>query len=406
MRGEVSDNQLALAEAKAQKILLRNRKNSRCHEKGNDSKTIRPGKGKHGFNLSRTILEASYDNYMLIGCQCFDYEPLDNSVVRRGVILQAQYAYNHISERFWLGQRVEVESYGLATVTCLGGYKCCCGYSRSNKGIGVTYDDGRKYHCDARQLLPCDASKPAIAEIAAARPYSSESSSVFSIVATSLDGNQYLIPELYPCMTLREFKQCVAGLVGTPYRLLHIVNLGQCLAQDAESIGGLDLARADADISFCREQADGNFWNILVKELFVAIVSGNTDEARHVMSAFVECKGAFRLAHMLKNAYVTKNTLVADFVLGKASAEVLFQALVMKVSRTYSPSKYRRRMAPHAKPSTPLIGAMYLTGDFSSLCLVGSRLTSKWRDCVRHQSSLPNHMWEVIEKHMNGYVTV
>lgn len=401
----VSANQLALAEAKARKIVLKNRNNSRRHNKGADSKKVRVGKGKQGFDFETGMweeVEEAEDSDLVIR---MDRRSLE--VVREG-----QWQYNNIEESFWLGRRVKVSSFGFATVTCQGGYKCCCGYTRCNRGIGVTYDDGSTYHCDPDQLHPCETSwfdSPEANEVSGAdssvatspESYSQSLNSKITLRAISIDGKEYSIPNVSAEMTLRELKQSLARMIGVHSRILRILHDERHLVDDKKSLLEYGVTGPSEHVSFVRCSTDVLFWNLLLRDLLVALSAGETREARYLISAFVECKGGFRLAHALKSAYVSKNVDVARFILENAPAEVLFQALVMKCWRSYSPNGHRNRMSDLAKPSMPLIGLMYFAGDVHTLRLIGSMLNTKWWCCIQSQASLPSDVWTDIERHMN-----
>merc|ERR1719253_891115 len=103
-------------------------------------------------------------------------------------------------------------------------------------------------------------------------------------------------------------------------------------------------------------------WNLLLRDLLVAIAGKDIVEARHLVDAYVECKGEFRLAHALQTAYFRGNTDIAWFIFEHAPSEVLFQALAMNGSRTYSENKERGYMSLGAAPSISLIGYMYVMG--------------------------------------------
>jgi len=120
-----------------------------------------------------------------------------------------------------------------------------------------------------------------------------------------------------------------------------------------------------------------------------------------------ECKAGFRLAHVLRYAYVSMNNDMATFLLQHVPVEVLFQALVMNCARTSSDPTYLwslhySSIVGRGYQVAPLIGLMFLKGDYGSLRHVGHKLDSKWYRCVQSQAKLPQDMWRLIDIIMKG----
>lgn len=281
----------------------------------------------------------------------------------------------------------------------------------------MTYDDGSTYHCDPHQLHPCESSwlgSPEGNELSGSdslvanlpEPHSPSANSKITLCATSLNGKEYSIPNAFAEMTLRELKQSLARMSGVPSRVLQILHDDRSLIDDKKPLVEQGVMGPSAHVSFVRCVTNIHFWNLLLRDLLVAISAGEICEARYLISAFVECKGGYRLAHALKSAYVSKNKDVARFILENAPPEVLFQALVMKCWRTYSPSKERGRVGVNAKPSMPLIGLMYFAEDWHTLRLLGSMLNTTWWRRIRSQAVLPPDVWTEIERHMNYILIV
>jgi len=391
--GDVSEKQMALAKAKAQQKIRCNRKNSMRHAKGIGAKTARPGKGKQGSFVSSSMLayDGEDDAMCLEGLEEQMYQRYHRYV--HGGLGVVDLLRNRVAvAEFKVGQRVEVVSHGLATVTCQGGYKCCVGYKRCNKGIGVTYDDGTKYHCDHQQLrhhepddLPCRS------EQNFGCPLVQLSSAKFTLVATSLDGTENPIPNVSADMTVRDLKQSIARTVGIPSRTVQIVSGEQVLLDEKKTLGSLDITGPGAHVSLFERTMDPNAWNLLLKDLLVAISSGEVVEARYLLGAFVECKGEFRLAHALSYAYFGGSADISWFLLENAPAEVLFQALVMNGARSY-----------RFHVSKPLLWFMYIHEDFDSLSLIGQRLGSKWLGCLRSQCQIPQDEWAGINYYIGN----
>jgi len=267
------------------------------------------------------------------------------------------------------------------------------------------------------QLHPCESSwldSPEVNELSGSdslvanlpKPCSPSLNSKIHLFATSLDGKEYSIPNVFAETTLREVKQSLARLIGAPSRVLQILHDEHSLINDKKPLFEQGVMGPTAHVSFLRCSTDVCFWNLLLRDLLVAISAGETSEARYLISTFIDCKGGFRLAHALKSAYVSKNKDVARFILENAPPEVLFQALVMKCWRTYSPSKKRGRVGPCAKPNMPLIGLMYFQEDWHTLRLIGGMLNTRWWSCIRSQANLPPDVWADIERYMNFIVTV
>merc|ERR1712241_729798 len=99
-------------------------------------------------------------------------------------------------------------------VTCIAHYRFgCCGYVRYRGKVGVTYPDGTKYHCERNLLHP-------LVEQAEDEHGSCMGSHVlehghepFSLVARSVSGQEYCIPNVTAMLTLSELKQRIAKQV-------------------------------------------------------------------------------------------------------------------------------------------------------------------------------------------------
>merc|ERR1719265_851092 len=189
-------------------------------------------------------------------------------------------------------------------------------------------------------------------------------------------------------------------MIGASSHVLQILHAEHRLINDKKPLFEQGVMGPTAHVSFVRCSTGVCFWNLLLRDLLVAISAGETSEARYVISTFIDCKGGFRLAHALKSAYVSKNNEVARFILENAPPEVLFQALVMKCWRTYSPSKERGRVGISRMPSMPLIGLMYFVEDWHTLQLIGSMLNTTWWHRIRSQAVLPPDVWTEIERCM------
>jgi hypothetical protein len=195
-------------------------------------------------------------------------------------------------------------------------------------------------------------------------------------------------------------------MIGVHWRVLQILHAEHRLINDKKPLFEQGVLGPTAHVSFVRCSTNAYFWNLLLRDLLVAISAGETSEARYLISTFIDCKGGFRLAHAFKSAYVSKNKDVARFILENAPPVVLFQALVMKCWRTYSPSKERRRVSSDAKPSMPLIGLMYFAEDRHTLRFTGGMLNTRWWDCIRSQANLPPDVWTDIERYMSFIVKI
>jgi len=411
--------ELARAKEKAMKVCRQNQKNSVRHAKGMDSTTIRPGKGKRGANLNfEERDELSFAEDELSGLA--EYMSRQKTwMLKKIEVVRKHNLRGDLLDKFKMGQRVEVMptnpmetwprplSYGMAVVTCHGGYKCCCGYKRINQGIGVTYDDGSKYHCSLDQLrIPdvpideCDSNSPSNENSSSPvtrAPDTSHmtlSSEKFTLVARTIDGKEHLIPNVSVEMTIQELKRCIFSCTGIPSRAAQIV-CGEHVLHGRRMIGEQGVTGPDAHVTIARRAIDIKAWNLLLRDLLVAITDNDIAEARHLVNSYVECKGEFRLAHALQSAYFRDNTDVAWFLFENAPAEVLFQALAMNGSRPYNENRCHGRMCVGGAPSTSLIGFMYVMGDSEALQLVGQRLGAKWYQRLRRQATA--EAWEDID---------
>jgi hypothetical protein len=412
--GDASEGKLSRDKEKAMKVCRRNRRNSVRHAKGLDKKTMRPGKGKQDADLTEEQFAFAEEE---------EHVTAENHQALAEVMCRVIQVRKHdlcgpLPERFKMGQQVKVTStatmgssvsYGMAVVTCHGGYKCCCGYKRTNRGIGVTYDDGSKYHCRADQLLisdvpvdECGSDICATKNSSSLEPRAPDGSHVnlsserFTLIARTMHGKEHLIPNVSVEMTARELKRRIFLCIGIPSRTTQIL-CGEQILHGRRMIGEQGVTGPEAEVTILRRPMDIKAWNLLLRDLLVAIASNDIMEARHLVEAYIECKGEFRLAHLLQSAYFRINTDIAWFLLENAPAKVLFQALAMNGSRTYSESKLRSRMTSGACPSTSLIGFMYVMGDFEALELVGRRLGAHLYHRLRRQATVVHAWWEDID---------
>jgi len=157
-------------------------------------------------------------------------------------------------------------------------------------------------------------------------------------------------------------------------------------------IGEMGVTGPDVHVTVLKHTMDIKAWNLLLRDLLVAITSNAVVQARHLIDSYVECNGEFRLAHALQTAYFTTNTDVAWFLFENAPSEVLFRALATNGSRTYSEANKLGRPGAWGRPPTSLLGFMYLMRDFEALHLVGK---DEWENVSIFAKTGYCHAWYI-----------
>lgn len=320
-------------------------------------------------------------------------------------------------EDFRLGQQVEVNVFGLATVTCIASKFGCCGYVRYRSRIGVTYPDGTKYHCEKEQLRLVNRQSRHIAA-------ASNGDDLFTITAVSMNGQERHIPNVSAMSPLLGLKRQIAKQVnqvvpGTSEQVITEQSgrdidwsaggekyLGadmkqadhttkrttrtKCIAAnlkltvgenvlegDEKTMAQLGITGPGVVISFFeRASLDKCSQHLLMRDLLVAIHASRTSEAQALVADIFAAYGKSHLAHALKAAYLAGQMEYAQFFFEHCPAEVVFQALSMTTRPGYRPCEgcecYRL-----VKRET-IFQHMAMTQQDSFLKTIHRRLEGRW----------------------------
>lgn len=254
----------------------------------------------------------------------------------------------------------------------------------------MTYFDGTKYHCE-RDLLQPLVGQGQYAEDECGSCLSSHvfehGHEPFSLVARSLSGQEYCLPNVTAMLTLWELKQRIAKQVNGALPTVGWTGVSACIAGklqlavgertlqgDKQFLEELGITGSGVVVSFVKRAVDKRAKNLLVRDLLVAISTYRVHEARSLVNDLVDANGTAHLVHTLKAAYLGGQTEITSFLLEQCPSEVLFQFLSMTTRPGYRPYHTIFRWINRES----ILQHMVMTNEHTFLETIYRKLSGRW----------------------------